>query len=292
MTDNCDSHFPPIYNFSQQVLWALRITNSCIALLNIIGNSFLIYALKKTGQITNMSLELIVLMSASDCISGMTALFLGNIILTKTFHSLCYLRALAQFISHLFPGFSFTTVLLIAIDRFLQIKHPQRYPIVVTKRRGRILLLGLFILHIPLAFVSTMPLLKDYATIGTMVYICLATSIIISVIFIYYKIIKTIKCRILSMHNCVMRSTMSHSKALMNVALRISISTVFFLTIYIIAGIILEVNRRYLTNISKEMAILIWFFYITIYANGVCSFLIFIAQSRPVKRLLKEIVFH
>ena len=291
MTDNCTLLFPSVRTFSQQVLWALRITNSCIALFNIFGNSFLIYALKKTGQITNMSLQLIVLMSASDCINGIVGLSLTNIILWKEYNSLCYLRVLTRFLSHVFLGFSFTTAQLIAIDRFLHIKYLQRYPIIVTKRRGRILLLALFILHILLAFVSTMPFLKDYKIIGTMVYIFGATLIIISVISIYYKTLRTINSRTLSKRNPIMRSTISYSKALMNVAFGISICMVLCLAPYIIAGIILEVSRRYQTNISKETAILIWFFYVATYANGVCSFLIFIAQNRPVKRLLKEIVF-
>ena len=287
MTDNCYSLFPSIHNFSQQELWALRITNSCIALFNIFGNSFLIYALKKTGQITNMSLQLIVLMSVSDCIGGIAALSLTNILLWKTFNSLCYLRSLTQFINHVFIGYSFTAVLLIAIDRFLHIKYLERYPIIMTKRRGRIALLLLFILHILVAFFSSAQFLKDYTTIGSMTYLSGATLTIIAVIVLYYKTIRKINCRILSIRN-----TVSHTKALMNVALSISICMVLFLAPYIIAGIILEVNKRSNTNISKQMAVLIWFFYIASLTNGVCSCIIFIVQNRQIKRLIKEIIYH
>ena len=292
MTNNCNSLHPSIQEFSQQVLWTLRITNSCIALLNIIGNSFLIYALKRTGQITNMSLQLIVLMSASDCINGIADLSFTNIILWNGNNSLCYLSVVARLINHLVLGFSFTTVLLIAIDRFLHMRYFQRYQIIVTKRRGRILCLLLFALEIIVAFIHSMPFLKHGKRIGNLVYASCATLITISVIILYYKTVRTINCRVLSMHNPVMQSTMSHSKALMNVALSISICTVFFLTPYIIAGIILEVGRRNHATSSKEIAIFIWFSYIALHTNGVCSCFIFIVQNTPVKRLLKGMIMH
>ena len=290
--DNCNSLIPSICDLSTQVLWALRITYSCLALLSIIGNSLLICALKKTGQLTNLSLELIILMSTSDCINGITALFLTNILLWKEYDSLCHLKALTQFISNLFGSFSFTTVLLIAIDRYLHIKYLQRYPIIVTKRKGRSLLLLLFILQILIALVYSMPFLKTYRSIGKCAYTYGAIIIIIAVIVLYYKTIKTINRRVLSMHTPIMQNTLTHSKRIMNAALRISICTVLILTPYVIANILSEASIRYEGNISKKLIIFMWFTYLGSLANGICSCVIFVLQSRPIKRWLIGIIVH
>ena len=290
MTDNFNLFIPSVHNIPNQVLWGLRIANSFIALLNIFGNSFLIYALKRTGQITNMSLQLIVLMSASDCISGITALSLTNMLLWKEYNSINYLKIVTQFIHHAFLGFSFTTVLFIAIDRFLHIKYLQRYPAIVTKRRGRILCLLLFVFEILVSFLYSTPFLKHGTTIGNLMYISCGTLIIISVIILYYKTLRKINCRVLTMHSPLVQNTIIHSKALMNVALSISICMVLFLTPYIIADVLLEVGRHNHATISKELAIFIWFSYVASLANGVCSCMIFIAQNTRIKRLLKGMI--
>ena len=278
------------HNLSVQVIWPLRITNSCIALFNIFGNSFLIYALKKTGQITNMSLQLIVLMSVSDCINGIIGLSLTNIILWKEHNPLCNIRVATQFTHNLFLSFSFTTVLLIAIDRFLHIKYQQRYPIIATKRRGTILLLFVIFCEALVAFVSSMPFLDHGGKIGQLVYITGATSIIISVAILYYKTFKIINRRVLSMNTPVMKNTFTHNKRIMNAALSISMCMIFTLTPYIIVGILSEISMRSQGKVSKELLTFKWFTYLVSLANGVCSCIIFIAQSRPVKRLLKDMI--
>ena len=278
------------YNFSDLLVWSLRISNSCIALLNILGNSFLIYALKKTGQITNMSLQLIVLMSVSDCINGVVALSLTNILLWKEYDSICYLRAATQFMHNAFLGFSFTTVLLIAIDRFLHIKYQQRYPIIATKRRGTILLLFVIFCEALVAFVSSMPFLDHGERIGNIFYLSSAPSTIISVAILYYKTFKIINRRVISMNTPVMKNTFTHNKRIMNAALSISMCMIFTLTPYIIVGILSEISMRSQGKVSKELVTFKWFTYLFSLANGVCSCIIFIAQSRPVKRLLKDMI--
>ena len=290
--DNCSSFIPSIHNFSQQELWALRITNSCLALPNIFGNSFLIYALKRTGQLSSMSLQLIVLMSASDCISGITALTLTNVLLWKEHDSLCYLKVVTQFIHHVSIGYSFTTVLLIAADRFLHIKYLQRYPIIVTRRKGLGLCLLIFILQILAAFVSSMPFLKDYVKISKLVYISGATLIIVSVIVLYYKTVKIISGRVSSMHNPTMQSTMTRIKAATNSAWSISLCMVLTLTPYIICSSIVDVKISRDAGNSRQMTVFKWFTYLGSHTNGVCSCIIFIAQNRPVRRLLQGMIVH
>ena len=287
---NCTSFIPSIRNFSQSILIALRATNSCIALLNIFGNGFLIYALKKTGQTMSLSIQLIILMSLSDCINGTVALIFTNLLLWKTYDSYCFLKVIAQFMHMLFIGISYLTVLLIAIDRFFHIKYLQRYPTIVTKRRGCIVALAVYLLQFLVALISSMPFLQNVRNVGKLVQICAGILGMICIFILYYKTTKAVKRRIASMHNCFMRSKMVHSKAIANMALSISICTGLLFTPYFIGVIIMNVSKMSQAHNATEVSIFKWFTYLGSLANGVCSCIIFIVQSKPVKRLIKEVI--
>ena len=290
MSYNCTSFIPSIRNFSQSILITLRATNSCIALLNIFSNGFLIYALKKTGQTTSFSIQLIVLMSSSDCINGVVALIFTNLLLWKTYDSYCFLKVTSQFVHIVFRGYSFISVLLIATDRFLHMKYLQRYPTIVTKKRGRIVALAACLLQLFIAFVSSMPFLKEVRNVGKLVQICAGILGMICIFILYYKTTKAVKHRIASMHNCFMRSTVVYSKAIANMALSISICTGLLFTPYLIGVIIINVSKMSQDQNATDLAIFIWFTYLCSLANGVCSCIIFIVQNKPVKRLIKEVI--
>ena len=283
---------PSVRNFPQSTLITLRATNSCIALLNIFGNGFLIYALKKTGQTTSLSMQLIILMSSSDCMSGIVALVLINMLLWKTYDSNCTLKVITQFIQLAFVCFSFTTVLLIAIDRYLHIRYLQRYPIIVTMRRGRIVVLATLIYQLLVAFTSSMPFLKNYVSLAKLVQTFGATVGMLAVFILYYKTTKTVKSRVSSMNDLFMKSTMVQAKTLSNAALSISICTAMLLTPYVISVIILDISKIPQVQNSTKLAIFRWFTYVSSLANGFCSCIIFIVQNKPVKRLIKEVMMN
>ena len=292
MAENCTSSIPSVRNFSQQVLWSLRITNSTISLLNIVGNSLLIYALKKTGQITTISIQLIVLMSVSDVISGTVALSLINILLWKQFDSNCYLKVTTQFLHRIFLVYSFLIVLLIAMDRFLHMKYLIRYPLIMPKRRMWNLVCFSFCCCTLIAFFSSMPFFKVYMKIGNMVHTVLAAVCMITVFVLYYKTMKVIDRRVTSMDGIFMQRTIIQIKTLANVALSICICTLILLTPYLIGVIILEVRSRYHAQNTTELAIFKWFTYLALLGSGVCSCAIFALYNRPVKRFIIRMIMH
>ena len=235
-------------------------------------------------------MQLIVLMSLSDCINGIVALFFTNILLWQVYDSHCALIRTIQFMHYISLGFSYGAVVLIAIDRYLHVKYLQRYPIILTKRRGRIIVLAVFVYNFLVAFTSSMPFLKSYNTLGKVVQICGGTIGVISVFILYYKTTKTVKIRVSSMHNCILESRMAHCKAIVNVALSISICTGLLFTPYIISVIIMKVNNSYQASNTSELEIFTWFTAVGLPANGICSCVIFILQNKPVKRLIKGIM--
>ena len=289
MSEDCTSSIPSVQYFSQQVLWSLRIICSIIGLLNIFGNSLLIYALKKTDQTAATSLQLIIHMSVSDVIDGSVALSLTNFLLRKEFDSNCYLKITTHFLHRFFLGFSFQMVFVIALDRFLHIKYLQRYPIIVSKRRIRFMVGFMLLCHILIAFVSSMPFLGVYMKIANLVYICAAAVGVITILVLYYKTTRLIRYRVSSMASLFMQSTITQVKALVNVALSISICTLLFWTPYIICVIIQEVSS---TDQALKLAIVRWYAYVASLANGVCSCVVFTLHNKPVRRfLIRTITF-
>ena len=292
MAYNCTSSIYSIRDFSQSILITLRAINSCIALLNIFGNGFLIYALKKTGQTTSLSLQLVVLMSSSDCINGIVALFLTNMILWKRYDSYCFLKLITQSIHMVFAGFSFYLVLLIALDRFLHIKYWQRYLKIVSKRKACVLVFIGFFHRVLIAFTMTMPFMKTYVILGRFGNIYTATVLMIFVFILYFKTTKAVKRRVSSMHSIFQKRAMAQNMTLVNAAFSISICMAILLTPHIISYIVAEVSKSNKAQKTTELAIFGWLSYMALLAHGVCSCIIFTLQNKPVKRLIKGIAMN
>ena len=226
-------------------------------------------------------------MGSSDCINGIVALIFTNLLLWKTYDSYCFLRVITQFMHTLFNSLSFTTVMLIAIDRYLHIKYLQRYPVIMTRKRARSLAVAACVYQALVAFCSSAPFLKHYTKLAKLVNILGATIAIIAVIILYYKIIKAVKSRVSSVHDSFMSSTVVRIKTLANVALSISICMTLLLTPYVISVLISDLRTRFSAENKKELAIFKWFTYIASLANGVCSCVIFTAHNKLVKSFLR-----
>ena len=288
---NCIALIPSISKISHHILVTLRVMNSIIALLNIIANAFLIYALKKTGQTTTISLQLILLMSLSDFVTGITSLSLTNILLWKQFDSLCYLKTLTQFVHVVFVGFSCASVLLIALDRFLHMKYLQRYSIVMSKRRAYILIMSTFCFYLVSATIFSMSFLIDEIEIIQLVFFLLGIPIIITIFMFYYKACNAITCKVSTVQRNFIQNTIVQSKGVLKAAKRITICFAILLMPLIISHIILAVNRRYKILNTETMATFKWFCYIGGLANGFCNCCIFVLQNRPVRKLLTRILY-
>ena len=291
MSENCTSLIPSVQNFSRQALWTLRTINFIISLLNIFGNSLLIYSLMKTDQTTTISLQLIVLMSVSDALTGIVALSFTNILLWKKFDSNCYLKVATQFLHRLIKGISYGTVLLIALDRYLHIKYLQRYPLIMSKRRMCYLICFLVFFSLLNAFLSSMPFIHYTKVFKTVITFLIVLGMI-TLFVLYYKTMRTINRRVSSMDSAVMQSTITQSKTLVNVALSISICILVLLTPYIIGEIILEVRSSYEAQNRTELSIFKWSTYLATHTSGVCNCIIFVLYNRPVKRFIIRKIIH
>ena len=270
---------------SQQMLITLRILNSIIALFNILGNSFLIYALKKTGQTTTFSLQLIILMSTSDLATGIVALSLTNALLWRDYDLHCQVNTATQFMHVAFAGFSFSAVLLIAIDRFLHMKYLQRYPLIITKRRAYSMVIFVFSIYLLAAAAFSLPAAHEQIEFLQLGFFLTCIPILVATAILYSKAI-TITRRISALNTTLTQNPNIQSKKILKAAKFIIVGSSVLTTPLIICHIILAIRKHQKVTISLRMVTAKWFAYIIALGNGVCSCSIFILQNRPARLML------
>ena len=285
----CGALLPSIVPIDQQMLITLRVINSMIALLNIIGNAFLIYALKKTGQTATLSLKLVFLMTLSDFLTGVTALSLTNALLWKEFDSACQIKTATQFIHVVFGGFSFSTVFLIALDRFLHMKYLQRYSIIITKRRAYLMIISTFCFHLLSAVLFSLPALEQEIEYLKLAYFMMGIPIVITTFAFYYKAIKATTSRVSFSTTVPTQNPSVHSKKIFKAAKLITLSFGILSTPLMIVHIMLAINRHYKILNAKTITTFKWFSFIVALGNGFCSCSIFFLYNRPARTVLNNI---
>ena len=286
---NCSALFPSVALIDHEMLIILRVINSIIALLNICGNALLIYALKKTGQTATLSLQIIFLMSLSDLITGITALSLTNALLWKEFDSVCQIKIATLIIHVVFGGFSFSTVFLIALDRFLHMKYLQRYSIIITRRRAYSIIVFIFCIHLLSATLFSLPALKQETEYLQLAYFMAGIPTIITTIALYYKAIKTTTCRVSFSTAIATQNPNFHIKKILKAAKLITLSFGILLTPLLIVHITLAMNTRHKILNAKTMTTCKWFSYIVALGNGFCSCSIFFLYNMPARTVLSNI---
>lgn len=282
----CTAVIPDVSIISQPVLIGFRVANSLIALLNIFANILLMFALKRTGQTETISFQLIFIMSASDLTTGLTAVSLTNLLTLDEFNANCSIKKAAQFIQVAFGGFSFFTVFLIALDRFLHMKYLQQYPRIMTKTKGYLLIIISFSFHFISAIILTMPFSRETMELLQLVYFVVAFPVVVTVVILYYKSCKTAKLKLSSIKINRTQKSLMQSRKLSKAAMWTTVCLGIQTTPLIASHVILALNRWYGIMKPVTMATFKWVCYIGALGNGLGSSLIFIQYNKPVKQLL------
>ena len=139
----------------------ITVLRYLLSFSNILLNWLLIYVLKQRKKLKVTSYWLIFCLSSSDVLFGISSAVNQSVILaTKKAcweSDVCLATDGCEFF---FSNFSATSLLIIAIDRFIHMKYPLRYQAIMTKRRAILLFCfnAIFTFHI----VVTIILLPKY----------------------------------------------------------------------------------------------------------------------------------
>lgn len=259
-----------------------RALNGLIGFLNIVGNAFLIYALKRTGQTKTISMHYIIFMSASDVILGIAGIILVTMTTFEPFDKYCWLISFTQFTLNTWSSFSPLMVVLIAFDRYLHMKYLERYTIIVTKKRAYSLVIFAFIAATSWSTVLIIRFPKHITSILKSVYFSLAIPTIAAIFLLYRSACKSL----ISNSNRLSRRITSQNRALGKAAKLITICIMCLTTP---SAILYLVEDQLNIKDGSVWRMCTWFAYVIFLANGICSSFIFIAFNKPVKNLLKRV---
>lgn len=279
----CPTTFPSMDNVSDNFAIFIRIYNAIIGFLNITGNAFLIYGLKRTGQTRMISFQYIILMSTCDIIVGFNGLIFGTIYTLNSFSQYCWLAICNEFIATSCSGFSVTMIGLIALDRYLHMKFLQRYSTLFTVKRGRILALVVFLVPLCFTAIRVMSIPKATKSIVVLIHSIFPSVILVSIIILYRNACKEMERKA----NPAIRSLATENRTLAKAARRITICYVCLILPLSILCIIVSCQEEEDSSYWKIPLILA---YVTYLCNGFCSSCIFISLNKPIQLLIRRII--
>ena len=264
----------------------LQVYNILSGVLNICGNSILIWGLCRTRQTKTISFRFIAILSSSDLVTGVVGLVFVTLILFETFQERCWLRICVQVAIIIFNYFSAMVILLIALDRYLHMKYLEQYSFKFTKKRAYLLVTLAFALAVLISSLFALPVSPVNRGILQVACFCVGAIVVMLTLLLYRKALHRMKMNA----NHITRSIINHSKALGKAAKRISICYVLLTAPVILAYILDGINKQVSIINPSILDHGIWFGYITFLGNGFCSSVIFISQNIPIKRVLRRAV--
>ena len=255
-----------------------------VGVTNIIGNAFLIWALKKTGQTKTISCQLIIMMSISDLISSANNLILLIITTFRQYETRCWFRLFSQCLQRTCNGFSFILIALIALDRYLHMRYLERYPSVVTKKRAYIMAIALCLLLSVINIIFVLPFPYNISDVSNAVYLFSTFPIIFSVFIMYYRAMKAIRTKASQLTRSVITTTRTLSKA----AKRITLCVVVLTLPMIITQMLELANRQHKFIRYTSLDNIRLFAYISFTSIAFWSSYIFISLNTPIRMLLRR----
>ena len=135
---------------------AIAIFNLFIAALNFVLNAGFVIVLRKSKYMEIPSNSLLLCLTIVDLLSGaiaQTSFAIENFLFSRCLFS----KALDNFVAavgHLFGAMSYTTVILVSLDRYIAILHPFFYDSKITRHRLLLAQIVLWLLPIPLLLFS------------------------------------------------------------------------------------------------------------------------------------------
>ena len=191
----CRLLMPSLANTPTVIIAIIRIYNLLIAILNITGKAILLWGLGKTGQTSTISFKFIISMSISDLISGISGLTLITLYTWEHKGKSCWQALSTQFILWTCNVFSLLMIVLVAFDRYLHMKHLERYCLVATKKRGYIMAMVSFFAALSMSIVSTVPQLSNIIVILLTVNCTLLLPTLFLVFWLYYSAMRELRIK-------------------------------------------------------------------------------------------------
>ena len=166
-------------------------------------------------------------------------------------------------------------IVLVALDRYLHMKHLERYPSVVTKKRGHFLAMVSFFLALSMGMIFMVFRSSKVNAVLLKVACTVLFPVLFLVFWFYYSAMRELRIKA----NQLTRNIIMQSKILGRAARRITICIAVLTIPTTILNILGEFNVPLGVKDSQEFNTVRWLAYITYLSNAFCSSLIFMSQN-------------
>lgn len=186
-TTNSDTE----YNY----YWYFSIANIIIAIPGIFLNSLLSFLLWKFKKLNTISFRFIFILSVSDIIVGITLVSSRTVFLSINGVDFEEIKTYSDIACDTLCQFSYTTVLLVAIDRYFHMRLLTRYSQVMTKKRALILILANAAICLSFLILRIIGYLKGFYSMSLTVYQLSAIFFAVTVSSIYCHTFRSMEKR-------------------------------------------------------------------------------------------------
>ena len=269
-------------------IYAYLVVNSILCLLIVAANSILIHAIRKLDKLKKVSFKFILYLSISDISIGIIQLLLQfSIILpqpgsidAKTFGG----QYAIYFASHMSGGMT----VILAIDRYIHMKHLSRCNDIITKRRANIAIIGCTIINLITNGVLMVSTVYKFMFLYRMVLLPMCFIIMIGLSIVYIRAYFCIRRRVRSMgmHNANRAERKTGVRNPENEFARLVIPIIASLIICylpsIILGTIQTIANRY-GHISDYLKYAVVWSYTMAYLYSLINAIIIIIGNKQVR---------
>ena len=283
---DCLSFIVVLHGIPRCIITLIQVYNVLIGVLNITGNTILIWGLRKTRQTKTISFQFIAIMSVSDLTIGIFGILFLTLLSTDPYQNYCWMKLLFQAVIATCNYFSAMMVLLVAFDRYLHMKYLEQYSTKLTKRRGYFLVVASLAFVCVLNAIFTAPLTLQAFSIMKFVFFSLSLLFPFLTMLLYGKAMHAMKTKA----NQITRGIINDNRTLGRAAKRVSMCFLMLTVPTIIINIMEGANMQVSIIDQSVASACSWFAYITFLANGFCSSIIFISQNMPIQRILKRTI--
>lgn len=197
----CQTIYPPRNGIADQNIIALTSFNTASGLMNVTINLALIYGLWKLNLLRKTSYKFILCMCIGDaCVGLFTQPTFSTLLLLKNAKNQCLHEIVAHSIQTAFCQFSVLMILVITMDRFIHMTYLTRYNIVMTRRRGFLLIISNLMITIMIALINMIASVYGFQFEIHMTTIAINTIIFIFIFVIYSKTYLAIRSRVQDSH--------------------------------------------------------------------------------------------
>lgn len=176
-----------------QLYHKFNIPNVIVGVSSLVANSILIYLLRKENKLGTISYKFVLILCISDLISASLSITIEPIMRVTThpkYHR--YVRLFSVTSRFLVGTFSAMITVLIAVDRYIHLKYSQKYSLIMTARRAKIIVTTLLLVDFGLIGVLGTALMRGFYSEMFIAFSAVCLMMLISACVIYYNAYRSV----------------------------------------------------------------------------------------------------